>query len=86
MRQIMIAHNALQTPDRLLHLRYTLTGTNREGCVRYGVTVACESGEEAVEDLTARFDRALMFFRQIVRCGVTPVSLKEVAEDFAAEP
>lgn len=78
---------SLETEQMCCPLRYVLAAQMVEGSERFAVAVRNErTGEQAqVADLTSDRQRAMDFFLKIVRGLVTPVTLREVAEDFVAQ-
>ncbi len=87
MEHIMTKTGALHTDAQTISLRYELTAQNCGGTVQYGVSVTNEgTGEQAaLADLTGDLQRAQAFFARISSGLVTPVTLRETAEDFVAE-
>ena len=88
MNNITIRQNITIHPDMAACLQYTLfsipTEDSRES---YGVMVRNEiTGETAtIADITQRMDISELLFDKLLTGCVTPVTLKDVVEDFIAE-
>lgn len=67
-------------------LDYTLLAQMQGAAARFGVSVKNEQTGETAEvmDVTGDRQQAVAFFKSVVRGQVTPVTLREVAEDFVA--
>ncbi len=88
MKQILTIDKQVAFPAGTNRLRYRLLAeTGPGGTAHYGVAAEIlETGEcREVHGLTTDAALAREFLRRIARGAVTPLSLREVAEDFAAE-
>lgn len=80
MRETKVRSRTLVRKDgEELHLRYTIV--EEQGT--YGVRVEKADGECAeLRDITASRERIEALFRMIWRGGVTPLSLRDIIEDW----
>lgn len=87
MKHILTETRDLPLEQTTITLRYELTAEETDGTVQYGAAVVnLTSGERAyIGGLTADRARAETFFRRVCNGLVTPVTLRDTAEDFAAE-
>lgn len=88
MEQILAIDKRVAFPSETHSLRYRLLAeTGPEGTAHYGVAAEIlETGEHSeVHDLTTDAVLARELLRRIARGQVTPLSLREVAEDFVGE-
>ena len=86
MKLILTETRWIETPAEDLSIRYELLSGDGSGTAQYSVRLLNENTGEIAEvrDLTADEGRALRFFDSVLRGSVTPVTLREIAEDFAA--
>lgn len=87
MHTIMTAEETIRTGDRDITVSYELLEHLEEGECRYGVSAENQNTGERAEigDITSKRDRAEQFFNLLIVGQVTPVTLKDAAEDFVAE-
>lgn len=87
MEHILTEMKKVATEQGNMTLRYELLAETKEGMTQYGAAVTNENTEERtrVMELTADRGRAAEFFGRISRGNVTPMTMREVAEDFVAE-
>lgn len=82
MREILIGANDIQNQRFEYYLLAETLGTE-EGCETYGVKIAGSGGDgDAVRDITVSQGRILCLLSALVKFQVTPVSLRDVVEDW----
>jgi hypothetical protein len=86
MYEILTKENTLVTEQRSYTMRYALL-QGEQAPKEFAVSVQnVETGEVAtVWELTSDQQQAMEFFGRVTRGTVTPVSLREIAEDFVAQ-
>lgn len=52
---------------------------------RFGVSVQYEDENASIPHITGDYEKILLLINQLRRCNVTPVTLRDVVEDFLAE-
>ena len=82
MREIFIGANDIRDQRVAYYLLAESMGAEG-GYETYGVKIAGPGGDgDAVRDLTISQDRILRLISLLVDCRVTPVSLRDVVEDW----
>ena len=87
MKHILTEIRSFPTTEGTMTLRYELLAETAAGLTQYGAAVTNEgTGEQVrVMELTSDQNLASEFFDKISRGLVTPVTMRDVAEDFVAE-
>lgn len=87
MHTIMTAEETIRTEDRDITVSYELLEHSEGGVCRYGVSAENQNTGERAEigDITSVRARAEQFFQLLIVGQVTPVTLRDAAEDFAAD-
>lgn len=87
MHTIMTAEETIRTGGRDITVSYELLEHSEGGESRYGVSAENQNTGERAEigDITSVRARAEQFFNLLIVGQVTPVTLRDAAEDFVAD-